>query len=97
MVDLKTLGGMRIGGSRYPEKKRINLYQREIKKSMVVFQVLAFALFLAVLYVFVRVGILLPMQEADHAEMVYQNMAEQLETMRSANSIMDEVFAEYAH
>lgn len=26
------LAGMQIGGSRYPEKRRINLYQRRIKK-----------------------------------------------------------------
>ena len=88
MADLKMLAGMQIGGSRYPEKRRINLYQRRIKKSTVVLELAAFALFGVALYVFVRVGVLLPMQQADHAEMVYQNMASQLETMRSA---------EYAH
>lgn len=79
------LAGMQIGGSRYPEKRRINLYQRRIKKSTVVLELAAFALFGVALYVFVRVGVLLPMQQADHAEMVYQNMASQLETMRAAN------------
>lgn len=37
------------------------------------------------------------MQQADHAEMVYQNMASQLETMRAANGIFNDVSAEYAH
>ena len=86
------LAGMQIGGSRYPEKRRINLYQRRIKKSTVVLELAAFALF-----GFVRVGVLLPMQQADHAEMVYQNMASQLETMRAANGIFNDVSAEYAH
>lgn len=97
MADLKMLAGIQIGGSRYPEKRRINLYQRRIKKSTVVLELAAFGAFCAVLYVFVRVGVLLPMQQADHAELVYQNMAAQLETMRSANSVFDEVSAEYAH
>ena len=92
MADLKMLAGMQIGGSRYPEKRRINLYQRRIKKSTVVLELAAFALF-----GFVRVGVLLPMQQADHAEMVYQNMASQLETMRAANGIFNDVSAEYAH
>ena len=97
MADLKMLAGMQIGGSRYPEKRRINLYQRRIKKSTVVLELAAFALFGVALYVFVRVGVLLPMQQADHAEMVYQNMASQLETMRAANGIFNDVSAEYAH
>lgn len=91
------LAGMQIGGSRYPEKRRINLYQRRIKKSTVALELAAFALFWVALYVFVRVGVLLPMQQADHAEMVYQNMASQLETMRAANGIFNDVSAEYAH
>lgn len=49
------LAGMQIGGSRYPEKRRINLYQRRIKKSTVVLELAAFALFGVALYVFVRV------------------------------------------
>ena len=97
MADLKMLAGMQIGGSRYPEKRRIHLYQRRIKKSTVVLELAAFALFGVALYVFVRVGVLLPMQQADHAEMVYQNMASQLETMRAANGIFNDVSAEYAH
>lgn len=97
MADLKMLAGMQIGGSRYPEKRRINLYQRRIKKSTVVLELAAFALFGVALYVFVRVGVLLPMQQAEHAEMVYQNMASQLETMRAANGIFNDVSAEYAH
>ena len=97
MADLKMLAGMQIGGSRYPEKRRINLYQRRIKKSTVVLELAAFALFGVALYVFVRVGVLLPMQQADHAEMVYHNMASQLETMRAANGIFNDVSAEYAH
>ena len=97
MADLKMLAGMQIGGSRYPEKRRINLYQRRIKKSTVALELAAFALFGVALYVFVRVGVLLPMQQAEHAEMVYQNMASQLETMRAANGIFYDVSAEYAH
>ena len=62
-----------------------------------VLELAAFALFGVALYVFVRVGVLLPMQQADHAEMVYQNMASQLETMRAANGIFNDVSAEYAH
>lgn len=97
MADLKSLAGMQIGGSRYPDKKRINLYQREYKKSTIALQLLLFGLFWVFLYCFVQLGVVQPLQQAEHAELVYQNMAVQLETMKEANSIMDEVSLEYAH
>ena len=31
-MDLKKIAKMQIGGPKYPDKKRINLYQREVKK-----------------------------------------------------------------
>ena len=31
-MDLKKIAKMQIGGPKYPSKKRINLYQREVKK-----------------------------------------------------------------
>ena len=30
-MDLKKIAKMQIGGPKYPDKKRINLYQREVK------------------------------------------------------------------
>ena len=34
-MDLKKIAKMQIGGPKYPDKKRINLYQREVKKGAV--------------------------------------------------------------
>ncbi len=97
MIDLKKIANMQIGGPKYPDKKRINLYQREVKKGAVIGQIGALAAFLVFLYGFSRVGIVMPMERADRAEAAYQRMEAQLEVMKKANSIMPEVTAEYAH
>ena len=97
MADLKSIAGMQIGGSRYPEKKRINLYQREYKKSTVALELLAFGLFWVFLYFFVQLGVIQPLQQAEQAEILYQNMTVQLADMQEANSIMGDVSTEYAH
>lgn len=97
MADLKSIAKMQIGGPKYPEKKRINLYQREFKKGIIVGEVVSFAAFMAFLYVFAQVGIVQPLQEAERAEAAYARMEKQLEVMRSANSVMPEVSENYAH
>ena len=88
---------MQIGGPKYPDKKRINLYQREVKKGTVVAQIGALAAFFVFLYGFSQVGIVMPMERADRAEAAYQSMETQLQAMKQANAIMPEVTEEYAH
>ncbi len=97
MVDLKKIANIRIGGPKYPYKKRINLYQREFRKSMIAAQIGVFILFMALLHVFVQFGVIMPMQEADRAEMAYERMVKQLDAAKRANSIMPEVTERYAH
>lgn len=97
MVDFKTIANKQIGGPKYPEKKRINLYQRKIKKGTIALQLLLFALFWVFLYLFVLFGVKQPMMEAERAEMIYAQMEKQLEALKSSNSIMGEVMEEYAH
>lgn len=97
MADLKSIAKMQIGGPKYPEKKRINLYQREFKKGIIVGEVASFAAFMVFLYAFAQVGIVQPLQQAERAEQNYQRMERQLETMRRANSVMPEVTEKYAH
>ena len=96
-MDLKKIAKMQIGGPKYPDKKRINLYQREVKKGAVAGQIVTLAAFLVFLYGFSQVGIVMPMERADGAEAAYQRMEAQLEVMKQANSIMPEVKTEYAH
>ena len=97
MADLKSIAKIQIGGPKYPDKKRINLYQREFKKSKIALQLAAFAVFLAGLHFFVLFGVREPLKEAERAEQTYQKMEKQLETIQQANSIMPEVQEEYAH
>ena len=97
MADLKKLANTQIGGPKYPDKKRINLYQREIKKGVIVAQISAFAVFLVFLYGFTQVGIVMPLQEADRAEQAYQRMEQQLAKMKLDNSVMPDVQEAYAH
>lgn len=97
MAALKKLANTQIGGPKYPDKKRINLYQREIKKGVIAAQISAFAVFLVFLYGFTQIGIVMPLQEADRAEQVYQRMEQQLAKMKLENSVMPEVQEAYAH
>lgn len=97
MADLKSIAKMQIGGPKYPDKKRINLYQREFKKSMIALQVAAFVLFLVFLHFFVVFGVKKPLLEAERAELAYQRMEKQLDSIRRANSVIDEVQEEYDH
>ena len=48
-MDLKKIAKMQIGGPKYPDKKRINLYQREVKKGAVAGQIVTLAAFLVFL------------------------------------------------
>ena len=97
MADLKTIAKIQIGGPKYPDKKRINLYQREFKKSKIALQLAAFAVFLVGLHFFVLFGVREPLREAERAEQTYQKMEKQLDSIRRSNSIMDEVLVKYAH
>lgn len=97
MADLKSIAKIQIGGPKYPDKKRINLYQREFKKSKIALQLAAFAVFLVGLHFFVLFGVREPLREAERAEQTYQKMEKQLDSIRRSNSIMDEVLVEYAH
>ena len=63
-MDLKKIAKMQIGGPKYPDKKRINLYQREVKKGAVAGQIVTLAAFLVFLYGFSQVGIVMPMERA---------------------------------
>ena len=97
MADLKSIAKMQIGGPKYPDKKRINLYQREFKKSKIAAQLLCFAVFMVAVHFFVLFGVRKPLQEAERAELTYQRMEKQLESIQRANNILPEVQAEYAH
>lgn len=97
MADLKSIAAVRIGGPKYPEKKRINLHQKENKKETVIAELIAFVLFWVLLYFFVQFAVLAPMRAADIAEERYRNTVLQLESLKEENSAMDEVTVEYAH
>lgn len=97
MADLKSIAKMQIGGPKYPDKKRINLYQREFKKSKIALQLLCFVVFLVFLHFFVLFGVREPLLQAERAELAYQRMEKQLESIQRSNSIMPEVQEEYAH
>lgn len=97
MADLKSIANMQIGGPKYPKKRRINLYQKQVKKGKIAAELGVFAAFMAFLYGFSIFGVLYPLQEADRAEAVYAMTEKQLERLQESNKIMGEVTAEYAH
>lgn len=97
MADLKSIAKIQIGGPKYPDKKHINLYQREFKKSKIALELLAFAVFLVFLHFFVVFGVQEPLQHAERAELTYQRMEKQLDSIRRANRVITDVQNEYAH
>lgn len=97
MADLKSLANMQIGGPKYPKKRRINLYQKQIKKGKIAAELGAFAGFMVLVYGFSIYGVLHPLQEADRAEALYALTEQQLEQLQESNKILGEVTAEYAH
>ncbi len=70
--------------------KRINLYQREVKRCRCRADCYIGGIF-SIPVRFSQVGIVMPMERADRAEAAYQRMEAQLEVMKQANSIMPEV------
>ena len=97
MAEKKKLSQIQSGGPKYPDKRRINLYQRESKKNIIALQVSALMVFLVFLYGFSQIGVVLPIRRVVQAEAAYRFMEEQLERLKDANSSLPEVTEEYAH
>ncbi len=97
MAGLTAIANVQIGRGRYPTKRRMNLYQKEVKKGIIAVQLTLFAIFWVLLYFFVQYGVVSPMREAEQAEARYRSMQVQLEGIKAENSVMDAVQIEYAH
>ena len=76
MAEKKKLSQIQIGGPKYPDKRRINLYQRESKKNIIALQVSALMVFLVFLYGFSQIGVVLPIRRVVQAEAAYRFMEE---------------------
>ncbi len=94
---IKSIANMQIGGSRYPKKRRINLYQNQIKKGVIAVELSIFAVFMACVYAFSQVAVVGLLNKVDAAENLYAATERQLETLKESNKEYDLVVAEYAH
>lgn len=97
MADLKSIANMQIGGPKYPKKRRINLYQKQVKKGKTAAELGAFAVFMVFVYGFSQVGVVYPLRRAEQAEALYAQTERQLQLLQKSNEVFDEVTAEYAH
>lgn len=97
MLDLKKLAGKQLGGAKYPEKKRINLYQNKVKKQVLFHRLLRGLLFLGFLSLFLWFGIRNPIEQVKRAELLHQRMEKQLEQLKQSNRELAWIPAEYAH
>lgn len=97
MSDLKSIANMKIGGPRYPKKRRINLYQKQVKKGKIAAELGVFAVFMIFVYGFSQFGVVYPLRRADQAEAIYAQTEQQLQNLQKSNAVFDEVTAEYAH
>lgn len=97
MINIKALAGKQIGASKYPEKKQINLYQKERKRGST-FCCICLPLFgVLFLVLFLKFGIIEPLHQAERAELLYQRYETQLALLQEANEQTESIQAEYAH
>lgn len=97
MDNIKAFIGKQIGDSRYPDKKRINLYQKEWNARTAVIGISGYAVSMLLTILVVNYGIFTPLKQAERAERTYVNMENTLLRLCEENQIMDEVEKEYAH
>lgn len=97
MASIKSIANMQIGGSRYPKKRRINLYQNQIKKEIIAAELGIFAVFMVLVYAFSQVAVVGLLNKADTAEAIYSATERQLDKLKESNKEYDLVVAEYAH
>lgn len=94
---IKALIGRQIGDSRYPDKKRINLYRREWNARTIVLGVSGYAAAMLLAILVMTYGIFTPLKQAERAERIYANMENTLTRLEEENRILSEVEKEYAH
>lgn len=97
MIDFKTLAKKQIGRSKYPDKKRINLYQNKQKKQLLILRLLGLVFSIGLCSLFLWLGVAEPIHQAERAELLYQRMEKQIEQLKSSNRSMEWVLADYAH
>ena len=97
MADLKSIANMQIGGPKYPKKRRINLYQKQVKKGKIAAELGVFVVFMGLVYGFSQFGVVRLLRKADQAEAVYAATEQQLSALQKSNEGYSEVQAEYAH
>lgn len=97
MIDFKTLAQKQIGGSTYPDKKRINLYQNKQKKQLLFLRLFGLVFSVGLCSLFLWLGVAEPIHQAERAELLYQRMEKQVEQLKSSNRGMERVLADYAH
>lgn len=97
VASIKSIANMQIGGTRYPKKRRINLYQNQIKKEVIAAELGIFGIFMVCVYAFSQVAVVGLLKKADTAESLYAATQRQLDTLKEANEEYDLVVAEYAH
>ena len=97
MADLKSIANMQIGGPKYPKKRRINLYQKQVKKGKIAAELGVFVVFMGLVYGFSQFDVVRLLRKADQAEAVYAATEQQLSALQKSNEVYSEVQAEYAH
>lgn len=97
MGKMKTSVRRPFGGSKYPDKKRINLCADNSGKGQGIRNLAAFAATLTCTAVFINIFAVIPLRQTERAERTYQDMSKQLDSLKEKNQIAEEVMQEYAH
>ena len=82
---------------KYPYKKQINLMYRKRKVKNLAFTLVLFAIYLVCLFFFTKYGVYKELSRADHAEQIYREKLQELQSIQEKNNEFSEVRAEYSH
>lgn len=84
-------------GGKYPSKTSVNLYVVEKHTGRNIVELLVFAVFMVILYLFSKYVVGGALEEEDRLQSNYQQRIETLEKMKEQAGRQDDVKAEYAH
>lgn len=83
MADLKSIANMQIGGPKYPKKRRINLYQKQVKKGKIAAELGVFVVFMGLVYGFSQFDVVRLLRKADQAEQSMRRLSSSFRRFRS--------------
>jgi len=95
--EMQKKGGKAPNKGRYPEKTYINLVYHENNRRQIIFDLVAFGIFVIALGIFTKFMVLDKLAAINTAQETYNEKKAQLDELVSSNSVYDDVTGKYTH